>query len=191
MRCSAECRAAITFKAALGFSSRRTTDLALTSAEELFPEEQMVFSPCHIRRESLSWKCDSFSSLLNSLSLSGSYCMSESINTMPCTHSCFPTTDQRCMLQYMVNRNHDWSVHPRFSDWKKIGSIRMFVVISAELIVEFGRAKLVSSLWWNVDRIMTMMKIPGAERWAADNGRCSNARATRQNGDILGSHHFL
>ncbi len=33
----------------------------------LFPEEQMVFSPCHMRRESLSWKCDSILSLYRRL----------------------------------------------------------------------------------------------------------------------------
>ncbi len=36
---------------------------ALTSAEDLFPKEQMVLSPCHMRRESLSWKWDSILSL--------------------------------------------------------------------------------------------------------------------------------
>ncbi len=32
------------------------------------------------------------------------------------------------------------------------GSIRMFVVISAELIVEFEQSQASVSLWWDVDR---------------------------------------
>ncbi len=49
------------------FNSSANNGSALTSAEGLFPEEQMVFSPCHMRRESLSWKCDSILSLYRSL----------------------------------------------------------------------------------------------------------------------------
>ncbi len=32
------------------------------------------------------------------------------------------------------------------------GSVRMFVVISAEHIVEIGQSQASVSLWWNVDR---------------------------------------
>ncbi len=32
------------------------------------------------------------------------------------------------------------------------GGVRMFVVISAELIVEFGQSQASVSLWWDVDR---------------------------------------
>ncbi len=45
------------------------------------------------------------------------------------------------------------------------GSVRMFVVISAEHIVEIGQSQASVSLWWNVNRSNDdLMKIPGADR---------------------------
>ncbi len=51
------------------------------------------------------------------------------------------------------------------------GSVRMFVVISAELIVEFEQSQASVSLWWDVDRSNDdWWKFPGQIEWAADNG---------------------
>ncbi len=49
------------------FNLSASNGSALTSAEDLFPKAQMVLSPCHMRRESLSWKWDSILSLYRCL----------------------------------------------------------------------------------------------------------------------------
>ncbi len=74
------------------------------------------------------------------------------------------------------------------------GSVRMFVVISAELVVEFGQSQDSVCLWWNVDGSNDgRCKLPGQIEWAADNGEMLQMRraGTRQNGDALGVTPFL
>ncbi len=73
-------------------------------------------------------------------------------------------------------------------------SVRMFVVISAELIVEIGQSQASVSLWWNVDGSNDdRCKLPGQIEWAADNGEMLQMRraGARQNGDISGVTPFL
>ncbi len=51
------------------------------------------------------------------------------------------------------------------------GSVRMFVIISAEHIVEIAQSQASVSLWWNVDRSNgDWWKFPGQIEWAADDG---------------------
>ncbi len=51
------------------------------------------------------------------------------------------------------------------------GSVRMFVVISAELVVEFGQSQASDCLWWNVNGSNDdRCKLPGQIEGAADNG---------------------
>ncbi len=59
-----------------------------------------------------------------------------------------------------------WSYRPALE-----GSVRKFVVISTEHIVEIGQSQASVSLWWNVDRSNDdWWKFPGQIEWAADNG---------------------
>ncbi len=74
------------------------------------------------------------------------------------------------------------------------GSVRMLVVISAELVVEFGQSHASICLWLNVDGSNDdRCKLPWQIEWAADNGEMLQIRRTgaRQNGDIPGVTPFL
>ncbi len=66
------------------------------------------------------------------------------------------------------------------------GSIRVFVNISAEHIVEFGQSQASVCLWWNVNSSSNdRWKLLGQIEWAADNGEIFQIRRAgmRQNGD--------
>ncbi len=74
------------------------------------------------------------------------------------------------------------------------GSVRMFVVISAELIMEFWQSQASVCLWWHVNGSNDdRCKLPGQIEWAADTGEMFQMRraGTRQNGDIPGVTPFL
>ncbi len=76
------------------------------------------------------------------------------------------------------------------------GSIRMFVNVSTEHIVEFGQSKASVWLWWNVNSSSSndrWWKLRGQIEWAADNGESSKwGEQERDRMEIfLGSHHFL
>ncbi len=74
------------------------------------------------------------------------------------------------------------------------GSVRMLVVISAELVMEFGQSQASICLRWNVDGSNDdRCKLPGQIEGAADNGEMLQKRrtGTRQNGDIPGVTLFL
>ncbi len=74
------------------------------------------------------------------------------------------------------------------------GSIRVFVDVSAEHIVEFGQSQASVCLWGNVNGSNDdRWKLPGQIEWAADNGEMFQMRraGTRQNGDAPGVTPFL
>ncbi len=53
----------------------------------------------------------------------------------------------------------------------KGGSVRVFVDVSTEHIMEFGHSQASVSLWWNVNSSNNdWWKLPGQIEWAADNG---------------------
>ncbi len=52
------------------------------------------------------------------------------------------------------------------------GSVRVFIDVATELIVEFGQSQPSICLWWNVDGSNDdRCKHPGEVEWAADNGQ--------------------
>ncbi len=74
------------------------------------------------------------------------------------------------------------------------GSVRVFIDVAAELVVEIGQSQASICLWWNVDGSNDdRCKLPGQIEWAADNGEMLQMRraGTRQNGDIPGITPFL
>ncbi len=74
------------------------------------------------------------------------------------------------------------------------GSVRVFIDVAAELVVEFGQSQASICLWWNVDGSNDdRCKLPGQIEWTADNGEMLQMRraGTRQNGDIPGVTPFL
>ncbi len=69
-------------------------------------------NPCHMRRESLSWKWDSIPLFVTMFG--GTYCSSESI-TRCFVHAHIPRQKSLVVCgSAFVNRITDWSVHPRF-----------------------------------------------------------------------------
>ncbi len=73
-------------------------------------------------------------------------------------------------------------------------SVRVFVDVAAELVVEFGQSQASICLRWNVDGSNDdRCKLPGQVEWAADNGEVFQMRRAgmRQNGDIPGVTPFL
>ncbi len=44
------------------------------------------------------------------------------------------------------------------------GSVRVFVDVAAELIVEFGQSQARVCLWWNVTAVAMIDGTPGADR---------------------------
>ncbi len=74
------------------------------------------------------------------------------------------------------------------------GSVRVFVDVSTEHIVEFGQSQASVCLWWNVNSSNDdWWKIPGQIEWVADNGEMFQMRRAgpRQDGDIPGVTPFL
>ncbi len=74
------------------------------------------------------------------------------------------------------------------------GSVRVFIDVAAELVVEFGQSQASFCLWWNVNGSKDdLCKLPGQVEWAADNGEMFQMRraGTRQNGDIPWVTPFL
>ncbi len=74
------------------------------------------------------------------------------------------------------------------------GSVRVFIDVAAELVVEFGQSQASICLRWNVDGSNDdRCKLPGQVEWAADNGEVFQMwrAGTRQNGDIPGVTPFL
>ncbi len=74
------------------------------------------------------------------------------------------------------------------------GSVRVFVDVAAEHVVEFGQSQASICLRWNIDGSNDdRCKLPGQVEWAADNGEVFQMRraGTRQNGDISGVTPFL
>ncbi len=56
-------------------------------------------------------------------------------------------------------------------------SIRVFVDVAAELVVEFGQSQASICLRWNVDGSNDdRCKLPGQVEWAADNGEVFQMR---------------
>ncbi len=44
------------------------------------------------------------------------------------------------------------------------GSVRVFIDVAAELVVEFGQSQAGICLWWNVDGSNGTLETPGADR---------------------------
>ncbi len=73
-------------------------------------------------------------------------------------------------------------------------SIRVFIDVATELIVEFGQSQASICLRWNVNGSKDdRCKCAGQIEWAADNVEMFQMRraGTRQNGDIPGVTPFL
>ncbi len=72
------------------------------------------------------------------------------------------------------------------------GSVRVFVDVAAELVMEFGQSKASICLRWNVDGSNDdRYKLPGQVEWAADNGEVFQMRRAGTDGDISGVTPFL
>ncbi len=57
------------------------------------------------------------------------------------------------------------------------GSVRVFIDVAAELVVEFGQSQASICLWWNVNGSNDdRCKLPGQIEWAADNGEMFQMR---------------
>ncbi len=72
-------------------------------------------------------------------------------------------------------------------------SVRVFVDVAAEHVVEFGQSQASICLRWDVNGSNDdRCKLPGQVEWAADNGEVFQLRraGTRQNGDIPGVTPF-
>ncbi len=58
-----------------------------------------------------------------------------------------------------------------------LGSVRVFIDVAAELVVEFGQSQASICLWWNVNGSNDdRCKLPGQIEWAADNGEMFQMR---------------
>ncbi len=74
------------------------------------------------------------------------------------------------------------------------GSVRVFVDVAADLVVEFGQSQTRVCLLWNVNGSSDdRWELSGQIEWAADNGEMFQMRraGTRQIGDIPGVTPFL